>query len=523
MSESVSTVPPPFARRRTPGGHWSRTSWPERILAFGLAVQLNIVLFAGGGVLFWSEWWNLGLGAALFAFAVLAYPGGTPRAARPLRRLLTFPLFWIGLLLYVYVAVQAHNVAWAYVRFEGGSGMRPVEGAVPWLPQGFVAPLEQENPFRWMLRFTPVWLAACAVWCGLRGRSAALVTLTLLALSLVVWTGIAYWQYITGAEKMLWLWEVRLREPRYFWGTFVNSNHGALTLVLGQALLLALFLRGVRSQYMRTLRLMGPHFLYLPLAFVFAAGVVPSGSRGGMVVTLVLWTVFVLLGTVALWQLVRGRALILPVAAGALLLTALGFVLNNPDVWDRMQHALTKTERLAADIDAEARTWVNRIGVEMVRDKPAFGWGAGGWRYFYPQYGPYFPEFQPTRRVLLRDRETGEIIRNERGRAQWRTVPMWYRQLHNDWLELVVELGWAGASIVFAGLLWWLGALARRCAREPAALMLATGPVLLLVAAAWEFHFRLPAPLLWTGILMVLALQLSARRPAGLPAGSDAA
>lgn len=525
--ESRRNIPPAFARRQAPSGHWARTSWSERLLAFGLAAQLNIVLFAGGGVLLWSEWWSLGIGATLFVFAALAYPPGLPPTARPLRRLAAFPLFWLGLLLLAYVTIQAHNVAWVYARVGGQTGMRPVDGAIPWLPTGFVAPLEDENPFRWMLRLIPLWLAACALWMGLRGRGAVVVTLTLLAASLVVWTGIAFYQYLAGMDKMLWLWEVRARGARHFWGTFVNSNHGALMLVLGQSLLLGLFLRGARSQYIRTLRLMGPHFLHLPLAFVFAAGVIPSGSRGAIIVTLLLWIAFTLLGTVAVWQLVRGKALVLPATALVLLLAAFGTVLNNPDIWDRFQHALTKMERVATDIDADARTWVNRIGMDMVREKPAFGHGAGGWRYFYPAYQYNHPEFQPVRRILLRDRETGEIIRNERGRAQWRTIPIWFRQLHNDWLELLVELGWTGASIVIAGLLWWIAALFRGAWRDPAVLMLAVGPVLLLLAAAWEFHFRLPAPLLWTGVLMVLALRLAERRerkqstPRHIPSTTD--
>lgn len=477
-----------------------------------MVVQLNAVLYVGGGTLLWVEWVSLALAFGLFVLAALVYPGDVEGRDRPVGRLLRFPVFWLGLMLLGYVAIQANNVAWAYTRVGNSSVMQAVPGVREWLPQGFVAPLDYESPFRWMLRLMPVWLTSCALWMNLRGRSGAQVALGALGGSLVLWTVVAFTQFVMAEPKMLWIWEVRMREPRGFWGTFVNANHGALMLVLGQALLLGLFLQGMRSRFQRTLSITGPHLLYLPLALLLAAGVVPSGSRGALSVTVVLWAVFFILGTIALWQLVRGRALMLPILALCLLTLGVGAVLNNPDVWTRAQRALTQMEQTLENVDSEARTWVNRMGMDMVRDKPLFGVGAGGWRYFYPAYQINYPELATTRNVLLRDPVTHEIVRNERGRAQWRTIPIWFRQLHNDWLELVVELGWAGASLVLVGILWWIIALLWISRGKAAVLMLACGPLALMTAGLWEFHFRLPAPLLWVGVTMVLVL-IWARSP----------
>lgn len=407
------------------------------------------------------------------------------------------------------MAIQAQNIAYERVVVGGVTGMRPVEGAIAWLPQGFVTPLEQENPFRWMLRLLPAWLAVCALSMGLRGRGGALLTLNLLGGTLVLWTLVAFIQFLGEVPRMLWIWEVRQRAAGQFWGTFVNPNHGALMLILGQSILLGLFLRGAHRQFIAHFRIMGPHVLYLALALGMAAGVFPSGSRGALLATGLLWLAFFGLGTLQYWCLVGARALIIPAVSAALLAGSFAAVLNNPNVWPRFQRALDKFDRVATNLDGEARSWVNRIGVEMIRDKPVFGHGAGGWRYFYLPYERYFPQFDSARVVFARD-AGGNLIRDERGRAIRTHTQLWFRQAHNDWLELVVELGWLGAAPIFLGLLIWGGLLFFHGLRDPTLFMFAAGPAALLLSAIWEFHLRLPAPLLWTAVVMALILLLGA-------------
>ncbi|MCC5841304.1 MAG: O-antigen ligase family protein [Opitutales bacterium] len=481
-------------------------------------MHLNLVLWVGGGTLLWVEWASLSLGLLLFAFAALAYPDGLEAAERPIRRLIRFPFFWLGLALLAYVAIQAQNVAWERVQVGRVTGMRPIEGAVPWLPQGFVTPLEQENPFRWMLRLIPAWLAFCAVWIGLRGRSGALFLALLLGASLVVWSGVAFYQAFSGATHILGIWEVRQRHPNHparFWGTFVHAGHGALMMILGQALLLSLFLRLTRRRFETRGQIMGPAFLLLPLALTMAAGVLMILSRGGIVILVAFYLSFLGLSTVALARIVGWKACILPTVTLVLLTGASWTVLQNPDNWDRLQRRWAQVERTAGNIDTEARVWVSRIALDMIEDRPRFGWGAGGWRYFYPPYKIYYPELASEMTIRLIDPETGTWQVNERGRPVWHRIPVWYRQAHNDWLELIVELGWTGASLVFFGVgLWGIWVIVVGW-RDPALLMLAAGPVGLLVASAWEFHLRIPAPLLWTGVVMALCLAWGRRRDKG--------
>jgi O-antigen ligase len=490
-------------------GIWKRCDWSERVLAFGVLLHLNLVLWVGGGTLLWVEWASLAFALLLFVTVALAYPGELKAAERPLHRLIRFPFFWLGLAVLAYVAIQAQNVAWERVQLGRVTGMRPVEGAIPWLPQGFVTPLEQENPFRWMLRLIPAWLAFCSVWMGLRGRSGVLLVALLLGGSLVVWSGVAFYQAFSGATHILGIWEVRQRHPNHparFWGTLVNSNHGALMMVLGQALLLSLFLRLTRRRFETRGQIMGPAFLLLPLALAMAAGVLMILSRGGIVILTGFYLCFLALSTVALARIAGWKASFLPVATLVLLTGSMWAIFQNPDNWDRLQRRWAQVERVAGDIDTDARVWVSRIALDMIEDRPVFGWGAGGWRYFYPPYKIYYPELASEMNIRLIDPETGTWEVNRHGNPVWRRIPIWYRQAHNDWLELIVELGWTGASLVFFGVgLWgiWVIALGWR---DPALLMLAAGPVGLLVASAWEFHLRIPAPLLWTGVVMALCL-----------------
>lgn len=53
-SSRIGRAPRAVLNRSSPG-LWTRCGWTERVLAWGLALHLNLVLWVGGGTLLWAE------------------------------------------------------------------------------------------------------------------------------------------------------------------------------------------------------------------------------------------------------------------------------------------------------------------------------------------------------------------------------------------------------------------------------------------------------------------------------------
>ena len=114
---------------------------------------------------------------AVAAFAISLLPrtihpeesGGNTLRLVPGRRLLRFPVFWLGLLLLGYVALQASNPVWAYITDGKYFWMMRIPGA-DWLPPGVRVPFEKWGPWRSFMVFGGAWLTVCAIWIGFTRR-----------------------------------------------------------------------------------------------------------------------------------------------------------------------------------------------------------------------------------------------------------------------------------------------------------------------------------------------------------------
>ncbi len=139
---------------------------------------------------------------------------------------------------------------------------------------------------------------------------------------------------------------------------------------------------------------------YLAAAAVMVAAALAGGSRTGAVLLLV--EVVALAG----WRNLAVSVPAVAVAASMFVLLAGGARITEPLKGDHRLEIWTST-------------------VEMIAAKPAVGWGAGTFTRIYPAYAKF---------------DNGEFV----------------NAAHSDWLEWGSEYGAPAATLVLAGLCWWL-------------------------------------------------------------------
>ena len=221
--------------------------------------------------------------------------------------------------------------------------------------------------------------------------------------------GYAIVQLLSQSDRVLWLEQ----PPGYLkraGGTFVNPNHLAAFLVAIFPLSVTQVFIGREKPVVKV--------LHGYAALMMLGGIAVTMSRGGWAAAVV--ALFLLLG----WMLWRRRELRIPLLVFTALLLCSGvYFLRNVD------KARARIENVGAtdNIDAgSSRIWLWRPAWQMWRDNPWLGVGPA-------QFDPRFPAYRP---------------------APLQADPGW---VHNEYLNLLVDYGLAGALIVAAsaGLFLW--------------------------------------------------------------------
>ncbi len=208
------------------------------------------------------------------------------------------------------------------------------------------------------------------------------------------------------------------RVPGDAFGPFVNRDHGAFFLAMAGMCGLGLFFSGFKElfrhqSHTKLFDLLALQFLKLVMIVCVVAGIVKTGSRGGLHS---FFCASMFLGFVAAGFLgTRPRkfaawgALALALAAYGLLLTKYKFLLGyKGDVFDS---------------SVAARFSMYKSGLAMFRDFPLFGVGLGAVVHAFPFYSR--PDFV-----------TPDIVKH----------------VHSDWLEVFLQAGLAGGLVFLAGL-----------------------------------------------------------------------
>lgn len=190
-------------------------------------------------------------------------------------------------------------------------------------------------------------------------------------------------------------------------------------------------------------------------------------------------------GMYLLWQHRRRWLIALPVAGLLCYMVAPGW----------MQMRARSIATFETDNTAQARIFMWRTGMAMVKAHPIVGIGPEGPRYEFDKYRPdaYMP-------------------------------PAWYGHLHNNFLQMAAERGLPGLAIF----VWLLGAamvgqvrLARRFAESPYAYLAhgaAAATIALAVAGFFEYNFGDSEVLILWLALLVSGYSIGHQQPAAKPA-----
>jgi O-antigen ligase len=174
--------------------------------------------------------------------------------------------------------------------------------------------------------------------------------------------------------------------------------------------------------------------------------------------------------------------------AGLLILALIGLAaipfvsLETDSLWQRFVS-------LAADPSASMadRAMARKAAAEMRRDRPLLGWGAGCFRFGFPNYTRWHPEI--------------DTMPGSRERRYW-------EHAHDDLMEFPIEFGDVGLAPPAVAIGWAVVQLVRRRFwNHPVALCSVLGCLVLLLHAGFDFVLQNPAVLITSCVLFFGAIR----------------
>jgi O-antigen ligase len=268
-------------------------------------------------------------------------------------------------------------------------------------------------------------------------------------------------QGLAGNGRLLWF---RTPAPgSWIYGPYTNHNHYAGLMEMLFPIPLAIsFLPYLERKH---------RLSYLAAGAVMAATIFLSGSRGGMVACCAE------IGLMAAWATRRRKPSKLAMAA--FMAALVGFVLwsGAGSVIERVQSIRSESRQ---EISGGLRTQVTRDAMGMFVAKPALGWGLGTFPHVYPKFRSFYSTFR-------------------------------INEAHNDYAQLLVEMGSCGALIAMLFLvILYRSALSKikygiTNVETCAALAGLAGATGILVHSFVDFNLQVPANAAWFFVLCTVA------------------
>jgi len=278
-------------------------------------------------------------------------------------------------------------------------------------------------------------------------------------------------QGISSNGKLYWI-----RQPRmggWVYGPYVNHNHYAGLMEMLVPIPLVLSLTRLASTKTRNLA--------AAAAAVMVGTIFISGSRGGMlaiVVELVILSVFLVK---------QKRGLRTAIGLGLFLVIVVGLL-----TWvggGELSRRIASVNPSRSELSSDIRWYINRDGLRMFLKKPVLGWGLGTFPVVYPQFRTFYTNF-------------------------------FVNQAHNDYLQLLVEMGLLG----FGTMLWFVATAYTRAFRKigdwtgdisgALALACVLGLTGILIHSAVDFNLQIPA----NAALFYVICAIAASEPLAQPA-----
>lgn len=492
---------PDFIARQKPleqfrGEHGKRLEIhpKEKALLWLVSIHLCALPWAIGDMRPWSQIPSFALSVLGLVLALLPrhyteeHTGSNSFRLIMWPKLLRFPLFWIGLALLGYIAIQALNPSWEY-RSDGKNWwMRKID-YTPWLPTSVDAPFARWGPGRLLMIYATVWLTLCTLWVGITRRRTLQRFFTILAINGLALALFGLVQRFTTNGKIFWFWT---SPNASFFSSFVYKNHGASYLLLALALTCGIaawyYLRGLRR-----LEKSNPSGVFAFFATCIAVAILTSYARGATIVMLVFLCLCI--GAFVVHQLRSGTEHRKPIVAIAMILI-FGYFLKigletvqSREAWTRLKQGV-----MEQDASVEARRIATKASLEMLDDHWRAGTGAGSFRFLFPTYQQRHPQ-----------------IFDAPGGSR-----MWWEHAHNDIVQFPIELGLVGTLLLLSGIGYLALALLKSYFWEnPLCACVVLGLLALLASSWWDFPFQNPAILMLASALFVTAAMWARFEEAG--------
>jgi O-antigen ligase len=493
MRSNSSLIPgshaePDSAKTSSPPVHWS-----EQVVLFLLSAHLLFLPWALGTMHVWSKTVSLGLAGAGFLAALLLNPPSLHVIPKipAWKKLVTSRALWLGLALLGYILVQALNPAYKYLELAGDYWMVPIDH-IAWLPSGMGGPFEVMNAFRHLMIFGAAFLTLWTIVLFLERAQSLRFLLWIVALNGLVVAGLAFAQLFTQTDQIFWKLSVSSRE--HFYASFIYKNHAAGYLNLALAISLGLFFYFRERSWKENRKRADKSPIFFFTSAVLFSAVLFSNSRAGIMIAVVL--LLLAIGYTVLqgwrWNRLRETSLISSIFLGLLALVVVVFtVVIGPD---RILHRFEQLYADRGEAQMEFRFQAYQATADMIRDKPLYGWGAGGFQYAFPAYQEKYPDIQ---------------YRQDQRRVP-RTYALHWEHAHNDWLQYPAEYGLAGFAFFLIGLAgWFVGLLRYRALRQPVTFWLTAGLLLTLTHSLVDFVLQNPAVIVTAAAAIAISLRLS--------------
>lgn len=457
-------------------------------VSLGALVAVNVCFlpWAFGGVDVWAQWISLALASAALTVALLPRsPVNESRptpsvSSKPHDRLLAFPVFWAGLILFAYVGVQLLNPAYLYHE-EGLNWWLSAVDHISWLPSGMAVPFVNASPGRWLITAGTSGLTVCALWIGVTRRRTIFTILSIMAANAFIFACFGIVQRASGTTAV---YGARVVGYPYFFSALIYKNHAAAFLGLAACVALAASL--YHSRRNRPAHRSGPEVIFFLCTTILLLSLILTFSFSGLVLFGGAFLVALLSrtrrgekkrseSTTSTWPLITGIGLL---GCSAAVAGSIGYC-----DWQEKIHSLFASD---AHDSARMRLLADRRGWEMFEDHWAKGWGAGCFQYGFTKY------------------QAREAELKQKGSVQLR-----WEHVHNEWLELLIELGLVGVMpIVFIGGYWIRKIWREQLWRSSAAPVL-SGLCALMAQAVMDFPFQNLAVLLTAAALLPLSVRLA--------------
>ena len=453
----------------------------EQTVLVIVGVLLCFTPWALGTMHVWSQFISLGLAMSGFVVALInRHYSGEYASENEFKlimwpKLIRFPIFWLGLAFLSYIVTQALNPAWILAINGQYAWLVPLDH-ITWLPAGIEAPLSRMNAWRALMIYGSAWLLVCALWVGITRRATLQHLFTIVVINGTVLAIIGILQRGMGTDKILWC--IENVGGRSCFSTFIYKNHAGayfnLVLMLAAALSYWFFARGQRR-----MQRSNPASVFAFCMMLLGGGVLLTHSKAATLL-LIGFSIIAFLGFVARYKSFHSDGNEHFMTIGTLCGIFILFVAVGSTQLD-IGTAFEKTSQMiqqGSDADSvRGRLIAEEAAWDMAKGNLVTGWGAGGFRHMFPMYQQNYPEIYYSHG-------------NPNDHLYWEYA-------HNDYIQLLDELGLIGACLCLAMAVCGLICLIKNGFYQSLHLLFVVLALMVTLAHSWvDFIFHNPAVLL---------------------------